>query len=98
MRPRRKAGLSFREIGDAETLILTEDGSTAVVLNAVGGVVWSLCDGSRELEELTAIICSAFPAVEPGSVREDVAAVLTRLRALGLLEDHEPCGTPPSAV
>jgi hypothetical protein len=95
--PRRRAGLSFREIGEEETLILTEDGSTAVVLNAVGGVLWSLCDGSREVEELAAIICSAFPAAEPGGVRDDVAAVVTQLRSLGLLEEHEPCGTPPSA-
>jgi hypothetical protein len=98
MGPRRKQGLACREISDGEIIVLSSDGSTAIVLNAMGAVVWDLLDGSRGVEELAALICATLPDGGLERVQADIAALLSRLRELGLLEEIEACGPLPSAL
>ena len=84
MRPRKNPDAVARDIGDAETIVLGSEGR-AVVLNAVGGAVWDLVDGQRELRDVAAVIGEHFPNVEPEQLLKDVQALVDQLVAEKLL-------------
>ena len=56
------------EIGERGTVILIISGMMHQ-LNLVGGRIWSLCDGSRDLEQVVAALSEEFAAP-----REEIAA------------------------
>jgi hypothetical protein len=86
MQPRRAEGALQRELPDGETVLLGADGQQALVLNALGGVVWSLCDGEHTPEQMAALIVQALPGTDPAQVAADLEALLRRLEAAGFLE------------
>lgn len=86
MRPRRKAGAVSRELPDGETVVMGSDGARALILNPMGAVVWGLCEGSHDLEEIAALICEELADAEPDRVRSDVAALVDQLVEAGVLE------------
>lgn len=87
MPPRRKARLKTRELPDGETLLLTPDGSMALVLNAMGSVVWRLCDGRRTAPEIAAFIVRELPDAPAEDVLDDVEDLLAKLAEAGLVEE-----------
>jgi hypothetical protein len=97
MRPRRLPDLQAEDLPSGETVIVRPEDGKAVVLNAMGGVVWELCDGHHELGEIAGFICAQLADAPQSRVAEDVEALTQQLVEAGLLEDMASCGRSPSA-
>jgi pyrroloquinoline quinone biosynthesis protein D len=80
-RPRVPAGAVLRHdrTRDADVLLLPE---RVVVLHGSGRAVLDLCDGTRTVDEITALLS---PGGSHPDVRRDVASFLDRLRTEGCL-------------
>jgi len=75
--PRRSEGILAKEVSDSWVLLNLESGEY-YALNEVGGRVWDLCDGTRSVAEVVAIISQEYDA--PGEVIEtDVLELLQEL-------------------
>lgn len=64
------------------------DLNAVVVLNATGRCVWELLDGKHTVQEIAQALAERF-AVSVEQAQEDVAAFLSELAGLGLLDRHE---------
>ena len=84
--PRRHPDTAFRQIGDEGGLVVLPGRAEVKVLNPVGIAVFSLLDGSRDLDALAATIAEEFE-IEIPQAREDVIAFLTELEGEGMLAD-----------
>jgi hypothetical protein len=82
--PRRHPDTAFRQIGDEGGLVVLPGRAEVKVLNPVGIAVFSLLDGSRDLDTLAAAVAEEFE-IEPAQAREDVVAFLTELQREGML-------------
>ena len=60
----------------------------ALVLNAMGTIVWELCDGTLQAEEIASLIHERFPQEPLEQVAKDVEVLVQRLREVGLVEDR----------
>ncbi len=80
----RQAADVVSELIDDEVLLYHPTSTTAVYLSATAALVWSLCDGSRSVDEITEIIAGNFPA-SAGSVAADVAEALAQLQQAGVV-------------
>ena len=74
----------------SQTLVLLDvEGGEYYSLNPVGARAWELCDGSRTVEEVIAIICQEYDA--PGEdIRKDVIELLEDLTSENLLVKVTP--------
>ena len=61
-----------------EVVLLDVAEGTYYSLNEVGGRVWSLCDGTRTVADMVAVICDEYDA-PPDLVESDVVELLTGL-------------------
>ena len=84
--PRRHPDTSFRQIGDEGGLVVLPGRAEVKVLNPVGIAVFSLLDGSRDLDTLAAAIAEEFEIDLP-QAREDVKTFLAELQKDGMLAD-----------
>jgi hypothetical protein len=84
--PRRHPDTAFRQIGDEGGLVVLPGRSEVKVLNPVGIAVFSLLDGSRDIDSLAAAVAGEFD-IEVGQAREDVVSFLTDLQREGMLAD-----------
>jgi PqqD family protein of HPr-rel-A system len=84
MNPTQCAGLEIRKAGN-EVLVHDPAGGQVHVLNEVAGRILELCDGTRPQAQISAAIVAETNA-DAAIVEPDVAAILERFRALGLLE------------
>ena len=84
--PRRHPDTAFRQIGSEGGLVVLPGRAEVKVLNPVGIAVFSLLDGSRDIDTLAAAIAGEFE-IEPAQAREDVVAFLAELRREGMLAD-----------
>lgn len=84
--PRRHPDTAFRQVGDEGGLVVLPGKSEVKVLNPVGIAVFSLLDGSRDVDTLAAAIAGEFE-IELTQAREDVVAFLTELQGEGMLAD-----------
>jgi len=86
-RPRQRADLTYEELPEDNELMLVDERAGRVsVLNATAGGVWLLCDGRRDLEELTRFLCAVFPESPRDEVRGRVEETIRFLTAEGLVE------------
>jgi len=69
---------------DGETVLLNLDNGFYYTLNRVGSVIWELCASEKTLEEVLAAIYERFD-VTKDVAREDLVALVTRLRQEGLI-------------
>ncbi|MGO9202504.1 MAG: PqqD family protein [Limisphaerales bacterium] len=76
-RPRRKERVLKQEAAGTAVLLDVDSGQYYAV-NEVGGRVWDLCDGSRTLSEIAAIIGGEYDA-PPETIERDVGELLTDL-------------------
>ena len=83
--PRRHPDTAFRKIGDDGGLVVLPGRSEVKVLNPVGIVVFSLLDGTRDLEALTEAVTAQFD-VPVDDARADVVSFLHDLNREGMLE------------
>lgn len=82
-RLRRQDGVLVQEAQGRTVLLRLEDGGY-YALDEVGAMIWGLCDGSRAVAEIVAILCAEFDAPE-STVREDVLEFIGDLRRERLL-------------
>lgn len=84
--PRRHPDLAFRQIGEEGGLVVLPTQAVVKVLNPVGTAVFSLLDGSRDLDQLAAAVADEFE-IDLDQARQDVVAFLTELQREGMLDD-----------
>jgi hypothetical protein len=85
--PRRHPDTAFRKIGDAGGMVVLPGRSEVKVLNPVGIVVFSLLDGTRDIEALTAAVEGEFE-ISPEQARHDVLEFLLELKHEGMLAEE----------
>jgi hypothetical protein len=86
-RPRRRRDLAYEELpGENELMLVDEQAGRVQVLNATAGGLWLMCDGRRDLDELTHLLCGMFPQMSREEVRDKVEAGIRFLRDEGLVE------------
>ena len=88
-RPRRRADVVFRRVGD-DWLLFDPRTQRIHVLNLTAALVWSFLEGERSLEEIEAGVREAF--AEGGEAAEPARAALARFAEEGLLEPARPEG------
>lgn len=87
--PRRHPDTAFRRIGDDGGLVVLPGRAEVKVLNPVGIAVFSLLDGSRDVDALAASVAEEFD-IELDQAREDVIAFLSELQGEGMLAEGDP--------
>jgi hypothetical protein len=81
---------AVEELGaDGWTLLVNPDTAGAMAINQTGALVWSLVDGWRTTEEIVAAVRNHFPDA-PGSVADDVRALLLKLAEEGFIGQEIP--------
>lgn len=85
-RPKARPDVVFRPMED-EWVLFDPVAHRIHVLNLTAALVWSLCDGVHDLEEMAREVAGSFSgAPEPSAVAEEVTATVERFREEGLLE------------
>ena len=82
-RLRRAEGILAQEAHGQTVLLRLEDGGY-YALDEVGAMIWGMCDGSRAVGEIIALMCVEFDAPE-SIVRADVLEFIDDLRRERLL-------------
>jgi coenzyme PQQ biosynthesis protein PqqD len=85
-RPRQRAQIIAQRASGALILLSLADGNY-YRLNEVGDRVWELCDGTRSVAEVVAIIGQEYEAPAE-AVEADVLALLEELAHEKLVEDR----------
>ena len=74
---------------DGWTLLVNPDNAAAIAVNPTGALIWRLADGRRTVDDITTGVRRRFPDA-PGSVCDDVAALLATLSESGLIGREVP--------
>lgn len=82
-RPRRSQHFSVVEI-DGEQILQDQASPTVLHLDRVAALVWSLCDGSRSVSDISSLLSQAYPE-SATQIEHDVRSTLTRLASHGCL-------------
>jgi hypothetical protein len=82
---RRAPGVVPRRVG-RETFLWQRDAQRFLHLNPMASAVWLLLEEATSAQDITALLAEAFPATPPAQIAGDVAALLGRLAARGLVE------------
>jgi pyrroloquinoline quinone biosynthesis protein D len=93
-RPRRRERVLVSRISDRVALFDVDVG-TYYALNDVGGRIWELCDGSRRVHDVVAVIREEYDA-PPHIVAADVSDLLADLARENLIVEGEGSGPAPS--
>jgi len=80
----RKADISMVQVDD-QSFLADGQGATIHQLNSVGSAIWSLLSEPITLEEVTAILLTAFPEMESAQVETDLSSLIDELMAKNLL-------------
>ena len=72
----------WRDIG-GEVVVLNEEGTQVCLLNNTASSIWTLCDGTRDLQEIAAQLGDRFE-VSPAEALADVQAFAEELLSAGL--------------
>lgn len=70
---------------DEEAVLLNPADGNYYALDLVGSRAWELCDGSRTLTEIAAIVGAEFEA-DPAVVHADLAELFADMAGAGLLQ------------
>lgn len=89
-RPRQHPEVETHLLPDGTCLLFDNRTEMGHVLNAVAALVWDYCDGTLAEEQIADEVAALLP--DERFVRDDVARLLTDLRALNLL--HTPIPGP----
>ena len=72
------------EVIEGELLLYHPGQTRAVYLNPPAALIWSLCDGSRQVYEIMRLIGESYPESKE-NLTEDVLATLQQLSDSGVL-------------
>ena len=84
--PRRHPDTAYRKIGADGGMVVLAGRAEVKVLNPVGIVVFSLLDGTRDVDALTQAVTDEFD-IDAAQARRDVLEFLTSLQNEGMLAD-----------
>ena len=73
------------ELMDGELLLYDPSGSRIIQLNATAALIWQLCDGQRNVEEIVSLLQVAYPE-QADMIAQDVQEMLDRWVEAGCLE------------
>jgi len=99
--PTRREGFLLEVMGD-ELVIYYPTTEVILALNNSAGLVWILCDGTHTVDEITQVLCSAFPEAKdriPAEVTETLAQLAENGAVLLRAEAElaaQPQGPPPA--
>jgi hypothetical protein len=93
---RQAAGCTSRELDSGEIVVLSPDGSQALVLNPTAAVIFELCAQGAMESMLVAELSGRFAPVPRQQLDADVHAIVGALAQAGLLVEA-PCGDTASA-
>ena len=77
--PKPRGGVRFEEL-DGEAVLYDRTGKRATYLNETATVVWRLCDGTRTVGEIVALLKKEYPQAA-GQIEADVGETIDRLIA-----------------
>jgi PqqD family protein of HPr-rel-A system len=83
IRPRMVPGLELNELDDG-LIVFSQQTDTVHHLNHTAAVVLELCDGSRTVDEIAAVLAEAFGLPEPP--RQQAGECLRSLADQGLID------------
>lgn len=86
MLPKRRADVTTRDV-NGETLILDRKYEDVHQLNKSASYVWQCCDGRISTYEIAMAMAKDF-SIDLDVAEKDVADLITKLAALGLLESE----------
>ena len=78
------AGFSLEEL-DGDLLLFNAADGRLLDLNSTAALVWQLCDGTRSMAAIIALLSDAYPDAAE-NINEDVPHILADLRRFGALE------------
>ena len=84
----RRAGVHSRDMEGGELALFKPEDSRLILLNGIGAAVWELCDGTRDVGAIAAILEEPFEMVGSDRVQSDVAAFVAHLLELGAVEER----------
>lgn len=84
VKPLARPDVALRRVG-SEWVLFDADRDRAHVLNLTAATVWTYCDGHHEAAAIAQVIARELPAADAAAIRRDVADVLGRFAAEGLL-------------
>ncbi len=83
--PKQKPDLAFEELeGLDEVVVIDHETGNCVSLNITAAAVLELCDGTRDIGEISSVLAESF-TIPVTNVREDIDRLLKQLRELNLL-------------
>ena len=72
------------EVIDDEVLLYHPVQETMVYCNATAAYIWSLCDGSRDLDEIARLFVACYPEAS-ATIPQQIQAAITELLEHGVL-------------
>lgn len=73
---------------DSEGILYDTDTKNVIHLDVPGAMVWALCNGERNTEEIAELLARAYPE-DDQKVRSDVRRTIQQLVGQGPLELHK---------
>ena len=83
VRPSRKTRVLTQRAADT-VVLLDPDSGEYFSLDDVGGRIWELCDGTRTVAEIAAILSTEYDA-DAADIEDDVSELLAGLEDASLL-------------
>lgn len=86
MHPRKVEGIRQEDLPEDESVLVDPARERALVLNAIGTIVWELCDGSRTVASMAALIAQQVPGHDVQAIHKDVEAFVAKLVEEGFVQ------------
>jgi len=84
--PKARPEVSCRHLGE-EAVLFDSRTSTAHVINRTAAEVWELCDGSRTIEEVAAVLGERYPDARD-QLTGDIVELVCAFEGKGLLDER----------
>jgi hypothetical protein len=85
-KPRLVSGVVRGELTDGEVVLSLSGGERALILNEMGDVIAGLCDGSRSVADIAAVIRESMTVANDDDIARDVETLVEHLVRAGLAE------------
>jgi coenzyme PQQ synthesis protein D (PqqD) len=83
----RREQVIFQQVDGKQVLLNLADGQY-YALDEVGSRIWSLCDGTRVVADVVAVLCDEFDAA-PATIESDARELLADLLDAQLVVDTQ---------
>ena len=70
---------------EGEALLFNPDSGAIKVLNSTGNIIWKLCDGSRDKDQIVEELVKAFPEIKRENLEKDLAEFLKQVEENSLV-------------